>query len=391
MRVAITYNYSVSLGGSERVLEVLAAMYPEADLFCLMADPRCIPQSLRDRKIYTSFLDRVPFGKRFYQSLLPLYPYATESLNLQGYDIVISSDGTATKGVITDEGAFHLCYCHSPHRSLWDEYGSYQKHSKGIQKLAFTVSAHYVRQWDFSAAQRPTAFVANSNYVASRVQKYYRRDCEVIYPPIDARAGYVARRTDDYYLTVGRLSSKKCTEMIVQACTAMNRRLLIAGTGDQMDRLKKMAGPRVEFLGFVPDEALGELYSRCRAFIFASREDFGIAPVEAQSYGRPVIAFGQGGALESVKGWTLAGRASVATCTGLFFEHQTVASLSEAIREFESVEDQFDPAYIRSHSLRFDTSVFRAAIRNIVDAGAPSHHRLPVESTFIAQPEAIHA
>jgi glycosyltransferase involved in cell wall biosynthesis len=271
------------------------------------------------------------------------------------------------------------------------KYGEYQRTLTGLKRVVFTGLSHYVRQWDFQAAQRPDIMIANSQYLGDRIRKYYRRDSIVIYPPVDTSQGYLAQITDDYYLTVGRVTSLKRTELIVQACTDLDRRLIVVGTGEELERLKAMAGSTVSFLGYVDEEKLRGLYARCRAFLFAAKEDFGIAPVEAQSYGRPVIAFGQGGALESVKGWTPEGMAPVASCTGLFFEHQTVASLSEAIRKFESVEDQFDPAYIRSHSLRFDTSVFRSAIRNIVDSGAASHHELFVESNFIAQPETMHA
>jgi glycosyltransferase involved in cell wall biosynthesis len=271
------------------------------------------------------------------------------------------------------------------------KYSEYQRTLTGLKRVVFTALSHYVRQWDFQAAQRPDIMIANSEYLAARIRKYYRRDSMVLYPPVDTSRGYLSQLADDYYLTVGRLTSLKRTELIVQACTDLGRRLIVVGAGDELERLKAMAGSTVSFLGYVDEEKLRELYARCRAFLFAAKEDFGIAPVEAQSYGRPVIAFGQGGALESVKGWTREGMAPAASCTGLFFEHQTVASLSEAIREFESVEEQFDPAHVRAHSLRFDTSVFRSAIRNIVDSGAASHHELFVESNFIAQPETMHA
>jgi glycosyltransferase involved in cell wall biosynthesis len=373
------------------VLEVLAGMFPTADFFCLIADPKFVPEALRQRSLTRSFLDRLPLVRRHNQHFFFLYPLATESLNLHGYDLVISSDGMATKGVVTDEAATHLCYCHSPHRSLWDQYSEYQRTLTGLKRVVFTALSHYVRQWDFQAAQRPDIMIANSEYLAARIRKYYRRDSMVLYPPVDTSRGYLSQLADDYYLTVGRLTSLKRTELIVQACTDLGRRLIVVGAGDELERLKAMAGSTVSFLGYVDEEKLRELYARCRAFLFAAKEDFGIAPVEAQSYGRPVIAFGQGGALESVKGWTREGMAPAASCTGLFFEHQTVASLSEAIREFESVEEQFDPAHVRAHSLRFDTSLFRSAIRNIVDSGAASHHELFVESNFIAQPETMHA
>jgi glycosyltransferase involved in cell wall biosynthesis len=358
VRVAITFSYAIAFGGAERVLEVLADIFSDADFFCLFVDPRHIPKALRGRNITTSFLDRLPLIKRHNQSFFPLYPLAAESLNLRGYDLVISSDGMATKGVITDENAVHVCYCHSPHRSLWDQYTSYLTTLSGAKKMLFTLGSHYVRHWDFNAAQRVDVLIANSQYIADRIRKYYGRDSVVIYPPVNTNRGFISPLQGDYYLTVSRLAALKRTEIIVQACTALNRRLLVAGTGEEMNRLKAMAGPTVEFLGFVEEARLSELYSQCRAFLFAAEEDFGIAPVEAQMYGRPVIALGRGGALESVKGWTGNKHNAVNRSTGILFEQQTSDSLVRAIKLFESVERDFDPEYIRSVARRFDTSVF---------------------------------
>jgi glycosyltransferase involved in cell wall biosynthesis len=335
-------------------LEVLADLFPTADFFCLLADRRFIPPALRGRRITTSFLNRLPLLKRHHRSLFALYPIATETLNLSGYDLVISADGMATKGVITDESARHVCYCYSPHRSLWDQYNHYQSTLHGLTKVAFSISAHYVRQWDFNAAQRVDTFVAISHYMANRILKYYHRDSRVIYPPVATNRGFISPSTGDYYLTVGRLTSAKHTEVIVEACTLLRRKLLVAGTGEDMDRLRKRAGPTVDFLGYVEEDQLRALYSECRAFLFAAREDFGIAPVEAQSYGRPVIAYGAGGALETV----VESRTSFAESTGIFFHEQNSSALARAIETFETVEWEFSPEYIRQHSLRFDTSVF---------------------------------
>lgn len=363
MRVAITYSYSLDWGGAERVLEVLAELFPTADFFCLMADERFVPPALKERRITTSFMDKVPFLKRRNRFFFALYPLAAESLNLAGYDLVISSDGMATKGVITDESARHVCYCHSPHRSLWDQYSHYQSTLRGVAKIAFTLSAHYVRHWDYNAAQRIDTFMANSKYMADRIRKYYRRDSVVVYPPVNTTRGFISSSTADYYLTVGRLTSAKRTELIVQACTALRRRLMVAGTGEDMERLKRMAGPTVKFLGYVPDDRLRTLYSTCRAFLFAAQEDFGIAPVEAQSYGRPVIAYAKGGALETV----VEAKDCIPESTGIFFPEQTSSSLADAIQRFEAVEWDFSPAYIRRHSMQFDTSAFAMNLFEALD------------------------
>ncbi len=221
MRVAITYANSLALGGAERVLEVLAGMFPEADFFSLMTEDRFIPEALKHRQITTSFLNRFEWVKRSHRNFLPLYPMAVESLNLRGYDLIITADGTATKGVITDQSAVQICYCHSPHRSLWDQYASYLDELSGARRKLFMLSAHYVRQWDYLAAQRVDAFVANSRYIQDRIRKYYRRDSTIIFPPVDTSVGYVAESHGDYYLTVGRLVDVKRIDLLIEACNQL--------------------------------------------------------------------------------------------------------------------------------------------------------------------------
>jgi glycosyltransferase involved in cell wall biosynthesis len=367
VRVAITYSYSLYWGGAERVLEALAELFPTADFFCLLANPKFVPPALNGRQITTSFLDKIPFSTRYHRAFIALYPMAAESLNLDGYDLVISSDGMATKGVITNELAKHVCYCHSPHRSLWDQYTHYQSTLHGLKKMVFSASAHYVRQWDFGAAQRIDTFIANSHYMASRIRKYYRRDSVVIYPPVSTTRGFISPTTGDYYLTVGRLTAAKRTEIIVEACSALGRRLIVVGTGAELDRLRKIAGPTVEFAGYVEDDRLPALYSQCRAFLFAAQEDFGIAPVEAQSYGRPVIAYAGGGALETI----VEARTHISDSTGIFFHEQTTSALVQAIEIFEEVEWEFTPERIREHSLKFDTKVFADRLMETLEIPLP--------------------
>ncbi len=365
MRIAITYQHSLTLGGSERVLEVLAEMYPTADFFCMVADENAIPKPLRGRNIYTTFLNSVPLAKTFYPYLLFACPIAVETLDLTAYDLVITSDGSHTMGVLTREDALHLCYCHSPHRSLWDQYSEYRGNLRWPVRPIFTLSAHYVRNWNFLAAQRIDKFIANSNYIAGRISKFYRRESTVIYPPVDTQNGYLADEQGDYYLSVGRLSHLKRIDLLIHACNQLSRRLLIVGTGPEELRLKSIAGPTVEFLGRVSDTDLPGLYAGCRAFLFAANEDFGIVPVEAQAFGRPVIAYEHGGSLETVIGLT---DSFDRPPTGVFFSQQRLESLTEAIRTFEAVEHHFDGQLIQKHARSFDTSVFVERMRNYVDS-----------------------
>ena len=396
MRVAITYHYSLSFGGSERVLEELAEMYPEAEFFALFVDPEFVPSALQRRKITTSFLDRIPGGKRIYRQLLPLYPLAVECLDLSGYDLVISADGAATKGVLTDQHAVHLCYCHSPPRSYWDQYAANRRRMPWFPRAVFAPAAQYLRQWDFAAAQRIDGFIANSEYVAERVQKYYRRESKVIYPPVDVRAADVCgARHEDFYFSAGRLVASKRVDLAIEACNRLGRKLQIAGTGPEERRLRGLAGPTIEFLGRIGEGELKAKYAACRALLFAADEDFGLVSVEAQAYGRPVIAYGRGGSLETVRGvWAEevfeGGPASEDSenrgdkrhvkdrkYTGVFFSEQTEASLAAAMLSFESVEECFDPCTIREHARRFDIEVFVAEMRGYVREQMESRNRRP--------------
>jgi glycosyltransferase involved in cell wall biosynthesis len=291
-------------------------------------------------------------------------------LDLTGYDLVISSDSGPMKGVLTDPQAIHICYCHSPMRYLWDGYPAYHRRMSPLTQTIFGISAHYVRNWDYFAAQRVDHFVANSRYVAGRIRKYYRRESTVIHPPINTAQSYLADNHDNYYLAVGRLVPYKCTEILINACQQLGRRLVIVGDGPERKRLQHNALKNVEFLGELPDAELRDVYARCRALLFAADEDFGMVPLEAQSFGRPVIALGKGGSLETVKGVEVPVRELSAeensTMTGVFFAEQTVDSLANAIRFFESYEPNFRPHVIQSHARKFDTSVFLDRMQNLI-------------------------
>lgn len=365
MRVAIVHHWFVSQGGGERVAEVLAGMYPSADIFALVADPQKVPPSLCHRALRTSFINHLPFAGRIYRHMLPLYPRAVERLDLREYDLVLTSDSGPMKGVVVSPSAVHICYCHSPMRYLWDQHQHYRRSMGPLTRAAFGLSARYVRSWDQRAAQRVTRFVANSRYVASRIREYYKRDSVVIHPPVDTAAGYIASTSSEAYLTVGRLVPYKRIDLLIEACNLLERELRIIGTGPEESRLRAQAGKSIKFLGNVDEASLWHEYANCRAFLFAGEEDFGMAMVEAQSCGRPVIAFGKGGALEAVVSPNRAAYSSRDTC--VLFDRQEPEAIVKAILCFEAAEHRFDPDFIRRHAERFSLQAFGRSFRDLVD------------------------
>lgn len=366
LRVAIVHYWFVGYTGGEQVVNALAEMFPQADLFALVAKRECLPPSLRSRKLRTSFLQKIPGSRRWHRHFLPLQPFALEQLDLSNYDLVISSESGPAKGIVTSSSTCHICYCHSPMRYIWDMYHPYRKGMGGLVGVIFSLTAHYVRLWDLATASRVDHFVANSEYVASRIRKHYRRDSSVIHPPVDVAAGYLSDRIDDYYLIVNRLIDYKRVDVAIEACKRLGRRLRVVGDGDQYKRLRQIAGPETEFVGHLSNRDLHEAYAHCRALIFPGEEDFGIIPVEAQSFGRPVIAYGRGGALETVIDLTHDEPLGPETSTGIFFAEQQPESLLEAMLTFESMESRFNPNLIRSSAQRFDVSQFKARMGEFI-------------------------
>jgi glycosyltransferase involved in cell wall biosynthesis len=373
LRVAIVHHWLVTQGGGERVLEALASIFPDADIFTLIADPKSISPQLKGRRITQSFLGRLPWSGKLHRHLLPLYPMAVEQLDLQDYDLVITSDAGPMKGVIVAPGALHICYCHTPMRYIWNQYHDYRNQLSGPAKYAFAASAHYVRGWDFAAAQRVSLFAANSVNVSDRIRQYYARPSLVLYPPVDTSRASLESSVDESYLAVGRLVAYKRFDLLIAACNRLGRRLRIIGVGPEERTLRALAGRSIEFLGHVENDALWSEYARCRAFLFAADEDFGLAPVEAQACGRPVIAFGKGGALESIaagRDKVLAGRA-----TGIFFAQQSIGALCDAILEFERKERHFNPVFISDWAKRFDSAYFVDGFRELVNVAMASCER----------------
>jgi glycosyltransferase involved in cell wall biosynthesis len=365
LRVAIVHYWLVGRAGGEKVVEALAEIFPQADLFALVADRSTLEPVLKSRKLQTSFLQHLPGATKFHRHFLPLQPLALEQFDLSGYDLVISSESGPAKGVITSARTCHVCYCHSPMRYIWEMYPEYRRSMNPITGSIFALTAHYLRLWDYATAGRVDFFVANSNFIASRIRKYYGRESTVIHPPVETSPGDIVSPPGDYYIAVGRLVDYKRFDLAVQACTQMQRRLKIVGDGPCVEALRKMAGPTIEFLGKLSDIDLRVNLAGSRALLFPGEEDFGIVPVEAQSFGRPVIAYASGGVLETVLG-ELPGETRLQNPTGVFFSEQSQTSLVEAIFRFESQQDRFSAQAIRQHSLQFDSAVFKSRMEEFL-------------------------
>lgn len=380
MKIAIVHPWFLMRGGGEKVVDVLAEMYPSADIYSLFVNPKMLSPILRNRGVHPSILNAFPFSSKLHRQLLPLYPFAVESLDLRAYDLVISSCGPAMMGCNIRQDAVHICYCHTPQRSWWDLYSEHQLQLSLPLRYLFVLAAARVRTWEFSAMQRVDHVISNSHYIADRVFRYFRRESSVIYPPVSTAGKPALSHTGSYYLSVARLETQKRIDILIRACNALGRKLVIVGTGKKEAYLKSIAGPTIEFLGYVPDALLPDIYANCKAFVFAALEDFGISPIEAQSYGKPVIAFGQGGSLETVRVNDPDGLPD----TGLFFQEQTPESVAEAILRFESLEYQFAPSEIHKHALGFDTAVFSRQFTEFVDMAmkakemrAPALRKMP--------------
>lgn len=364
LRVALVHDWLVTLGGSDRVLLALRALYPDAPLFVALYDPARLPAAFADLPVRTSWLQRIPGATRRHRSLVPLMPGAFARFHLRGFDVVISSSHACAKGVQVPSGTPHICYCHTPMRYAWDLQDEYlQGYPAGLRPLGRLILAR-LRRWDERTAQRVDHFIANSRFVAERIRRHYGRDAVVIYPPVDTDFFAPVDTPRGYYLVVSRLVPYKRADLAVQACTLLGLPLVVVGDGPEAARLRSLAGSTVQFAGEVGDEALREYYRGCAALIFPGIEDFGLVPVEAQACGRPVIAYAGGGALESV----------VPGVSGLFFREQTVASLVDALRRFDP--GAFQVSLIRRHAERFSVERFQAEVsgfvQRVVSARSPA-------------------
>jgi glycosyltransferase involved in cell wall biosynthesis len=354
MRVAITADWLNSFGGAERVLLELHDMFPDAPIYTTVHDPAGLPASMRGWDVRTSFLQRIPFARRRHQAFLPLMPLAFEQFDMSEYDLVLTTSSACAKGVITRPGTLNVCYCYTPSRYLWDLYHEYTRDHPA--RMAIAPVAHWLRVWDRLSADRVDHFVAISHEVAGRIARHYSREPEVIYPPVDVDRFTPTRRPpEDFYLVVSRLVAYKRIDLAIQAANRLKRKLVVVGDGGERKRLEAMAGPTVEFAGRLPDEEIASLYARCRAFLFPGFEDFGITPVEVQAAGRPVIAYGRGGATETV----------IDGVTGVLFSEQTVESIADAMLQADRIA--FDPSLCRRNAERFDRFEFRRRLTRTIE------------------------
>lgn len=349
MKVALVHHWLVAQRGGEHVFNALLEIFPHADVFTLVYDAHGAPINLRGRRVHTSFLQRLPRARRWYPYFLPLFPRATESLDLSDYDLVVSSDAATVKGVRTRQDAVHICYCHTPMRYVWSGYETYRRQSGALGRLFLPAFAERLRRWDFDAAQRVTHFVANSQTVADRIRRYYCRESIVIYPPVDTDFFVPladGRPSDEFFLTVSQLVPYKRIDLIVGAFSHCGLPLVVIGEGPERERLERSAKPNIRFLGPQPADVLLRHMQSARAFVFAGEEDFGIVMAEALASGTPVIAYGRGGATEIVQNRR----------TGILFNDQTPESLLQALEEMQKV--RFPEVDLRASVVRFGRARF---------------------------------
>ncbi len=365
MKVAIVHYWLVGMRGGEKVLEALCDLWPEADIFTHVVIPSALSERLRRHKIETSFVGRLPRAATWYKAYLPLMPLALEQFDLRDYDLIVSSESGPAKGIVPPPHALHICYCHSPMRYVWNMYHDYRRSGGRIARMSMPLFMHYLRMWDLSSANRVDTFVANSHNVAARIRRYYQREAHVVYPPVnvDAFRPVVDSVSDDFYLMVGELVRYKRPDLAVETFNQSGKRLIIIGGGELLGGLRRKARPNVELLGNQSFETIINYYRRCRALIFPGEEDFGIVPVEAMAAGRPVVAFGRGGATETV----------IDGVTGILFDRQTSADLSQAIERFEAA--RFEPRTIAAHARAFDASRFKSQMQALVDAALAERRR----------------
>ena len=367
LKVCIVHDWLVTYAGAEKVLEQMVNCFPEADLFSLvdfLADSH--RRFIKNKTVSTSFIQKMPFAKTKYRSYLMLMPLAIEQFDLSQYDLVISSSHAVAKGVLTGPDQLHICYCHSPIRYAWDLQHQYlveSNMSRGLKSFFARWLLHKIRIWDSRTSNGVDYFIANSKFISRRIKKIYRRDSYVVYPSVDTeRLSPINKNKKDFYVTCSRMVPYKKIDLIVDTFTRKfpNKKLIVIGDGPDYSKIKALAGRNIEFLGRAPFDELHQYLASSRAFVFAAEEDFGIAPLEAQSCGTPVIALGKGGALETVAGL------DSTSPTGVFFPDQSVDALARAINEFEESEELLTPLNCRKNALRFSEDRFQSEFKRFV-------------------------
>lgn len=366
MRIAIVHDWLVTYAGAEKVLEQMLNVFPNADLFSIVD---FIPQNQRgfihNKKVQTSFLQKIPGAKKRYRNLLPLMPLAIEQFDLSKYDLILSSSHAIAKGVLTGPDQVHISYVHSPIRYAWDLQHQYLKESgldSGPKGLLTKWLLHKIRLWDYRTSNGVDHFVSNSKFISKRIKKVYGRDSQVLYPPVDVSRFEFKESKEDFFITASRMVPYKKIDLIVEAFSEMSdKKLFVIGDGPDFNKIKSKAGRNIEFLGYQSSETLIDYMQRAKAFVFAAEEDFGITPVEAQACGTPVIAFGKGGALETVKGY-----GNSENPTGVFFFNQEISDIVSAVNKFEEIKNEINPIDCRENAISFSEEVFRENLKQIV-------------------------
>jgi glycosyltransferase involved in cell wall biosynthesis len=358
MKVAIVHYWLVGMRGGEKVIEALCEMYPQADIYTHVYVPEMVSERIRRHRVIPTFINRLPRAARMYKTYLPLMPMALEQLDLRDYDLILSSESGPAKGIIAPSNAIHVCYCHTPMRYIWNMYHDYRAGAGLVTRCMMPSLSHYLRMWDVASAARVDSFVANSVTVAERIRRYYGAPATVIYPPVDTEAFSAAASSEvgDYYLMAGELVSYKRPDLAVRAFNELKMNLIVIGGGEMLAELRHLAGPTVSVLGPQPFDTLKAHYARCRALIFPGEEDFGMVPVEAMASGRPVVAFGRGGAKETV----------LRGATGVFFEKQTVDAVAQAVRSLAHMD--VNPERIAAHARQFGREQFFRKMRTHIDS-----------------------
>lgn len=375
IKIAIIHDWLVTYAGAEKVLEEIIKLYPEADLYSLIdfLEPK-ERNFINNKLVKTSFIQRLPMAKKRYRNFLPLMPIAIEQLDVSQYDLVISSSHAVAKGIITGPDQLHVSYVHSPIRYAWDLQHQYLKESglnKGVKGVIARHILYKIRNWDYRTANGVDYFISNSDFIGRRISKVYRRESTTIYPPVDVSAFTLFEDKEDFYLTASRMVPYKKIELIVDSFNKMpDKKLVVIGDGPDFEKVKSKAGENVILLGYQTFEVLKDNMQRAKAFIFAAEEDFGITPVEAQACGTPVIAFGKGGALETVKSYKNSNKP-----TGLFFYEQNQEAIVNAVHEFEKNIVAFSPEACRDNSLMFSTDRFRDDFKQFVDEKIKKHFK----------------
>ena len=355
-KIAIAHDWLTNMGGAEKVVINFKQIYEEAPIYTISYNEKNLDKELRNIDVRTSFIQKLPKGHKKHQMYLPFMPTAWEQFDFNDYDVVLSSSSSCAKGIITSPDTVHICYCHSPMRYAWEFYNEYMERENlgKLKKLLIKYIMNYIRIWDRTSADRVDYYIANSKNVAKRIYKHYGIEADVIHPPVKGSYFNISDIDEDYFLIVSRLVPYKRVDLAVEVFNELGLPLVVIGGGSQLEYLKSIAKPNVKIMGRQSDEVIKEHYAKCRAFIFPGEEDFGITPLEAQASGRPVIAYGKGGALETV----LEGK------TGIFFEEQSKESLKDAISKFNNMT--WNKQEIRSHALTFDEEIFKEKIRNYV-------------------------